>query len=151
MRYPSKKVKTLEDILERTERVDDCLIWTGGMHEQGYGMMRQDGKMRTVHSVIAEMKYGYTPDKFNGERVTRTCKNLACCNPGHIIIEDASQIQRTASHRTGIFTDDDIREIRDQYENHRYYGQTRDLAKKYGVVISTITSICKRRMYKRVK
>jgi len=64
MRYPSKKVKTLEDILERTERVDDCLIWTGGMHEQGYGMMRQDGKMRTVHSVIAEMKYGYISEKF---------------------------------------------------------------------------------------
>ena len=57
---------TLESIKEFSDPEYDCCIWRGGKHKQGYGMMRYKGQMRTVHSVIAELKYGMKPTKYNG-------------------------------------------------------------------------------------
>lgn len=149
---PGRKVKakTIEDILERTRVEGDCRIWTGAKHIQGYGMTRHNGKMRTVHSVVAELKYGWVPDKWCGKRVTRTCDNIDCVNPDHIVIERADQIPRGGS-RGGQFTHDQIREIRKKYDADPYYGILMDLSKEYNCGYSCMASICKRRIYKGVK
>ena len=141
---------TLKDILERTEREGDCMIWCGGKHVLGYGMMRQDGEMRTVHSVIAEMIYGERPDKYNGVRVTRTCDNKACVNPDHIIIRSSSEIQSEAfldGRSNSKFTMDEAREIRRRFKEGSWGIGTR-LAEEYGVATSTIYAIVANKMYK---
>lgn len=141
---------TLKDILERTEREGDCLIWQGGKHVLGYGMMRQDGEMRSVHSVVAEMIYGERPDKYNGVRVTRTCENKACVNPEHIIIRSASEIQSEAfvdGRSNSKFTMEQAREIRRKYKEGSWGIGTR-LAEEYGISTSTVYAIIANRMYK---
>ena len=141
---------TLSDILDNTRKENDCLIWRGGTHAQGYGMMRYETEMRTVHSVIAEIKYGVKPTKYTGTRVTRTCDNLLCCNPDHIIIVDAGSLQRGNAADRGRFTDEEIIEIRRQYDNEHYHGLVGKLAKDYDVTVNHMSSICTRRIYKKV-
>ena len=145
---PKIQTKTIADILERTERDGDCCIWKGAIHKQGYGMMRQDGKMRTVHSVVAELKYGRKPTKYGGERVTRTCNNIACVNPDHIIIDAASDIQkRAAPSSKRALTQEQAREIRAKYRPYGW-GAAPKLAKEYGVRENLIYSIVHNRTYK---
>ena len=142
---------TLKDITDNTRKEDDCLIWRGGTHsQQGYAMMRYETEMRTVHSVIAEIKYGVKPTKYTGTRVTRTCDNLLCCNPDHIIIVDAGSLQRGNAADRGRFTDEEIIEIRRQYDNEHYHGLVGKLAKDYDVTVNHMSSICTRRIYKKV-
>ena len=150
---PGRKVKevTIERILERTERDGDCMIWKGATHSQGYGMMRVNGEMRTVHSVVAELKYGRKPTKTSGDRVTRTCDNAACVNPDHIVILDASFILKGKTVVKGKFSEEQIREIRRRYNEDRYHGIVRDLAREYNAKESLISAICRNRLYKRVK
>lgn len=142
---------TLKDITDNTRKEDDCLIWRGGTHsQQGYAMMRYETEMRTVHSVIAEIKYGVKPTKYTGTRVTRTCDNLLCCNPDHIIIVDAGSLQRGNAAERGRFSDEEIIEIRRQYDNEHYHGLVGKLAKDYDVTVNHMSSICTRRIYKKV-
>ena len=141
---------TLSDILANTRKENECLIWKGGTHSQGYGMMRYERTMRTVHSVVAEIKYGTKPTKYTGTRVTRTCDNLLCCNPDHIIIVDAGSLQRGNAADRGRFSDEEIIEIRRQYDNEHYHGLVGKLAKDYDVTVNHMSSICTRRIYKKV-
>lgn len=149
-RGPKIETKDIDDILERTQREGDCMIWTGATHVQGYGMMRQAGEMRSVHSVVAELKYGRKPTKYSGDRVSRTCDNNLCVNPEHIVIVSASSLLRGKHMVKGKFTDDDIREIRRRYDEEYYHGITTEMAKHYDVSVSLISGICKRRIYKRL-
>lgn len=148
---PKTQTKTIQDILERTERDGECCIWVGAKHVQGYGMMRQEGVMRSVHSVVAELKYGYKPDKYHGKRVTRTCDNIDCVNPDHIIIDSASAIQARADYK-GLYakrklTMDQANEIRRKYVELGY-GAGPKLAKEYGMSTHMIYAIAHNRLYK---
>ena len=128
----------------------DCLIWRGGKHRQGYAMMRYKGNMRTVHSVIAELKYGYKPTKYTGTRVTRTCGNKMCVNPDHIIIEEASKIQRKRYHcKARKITQEQAREIRKRYAEGGW-GIGMKLAKEYGVTHNTIYATIANKLYKEI-
>ena len=140
---------TLKDIVANTRKEDECLIWKGGTHSQGYGMMRYERNMRTVHSVVAELKYGTKPTKYTGTRVTRTCNNLLCCNPDHIIIVDAGSLQRGNAAERGRFTDEEIIEIRRQYDEDYYWGIVSKLAKDYNVTANHMSAICRRWIYKK--
>lgn len=150
---PKAKAKTIPDILKKCERVGDCCIWKGATHVQGYGMMRQSGVMRTVHSVVAELKYGVTaPGRYSGKRVTRTCGNIACVNPDHVEIVDAGSINAGKTFQRGRFSDDDIRAIRSEYDSHeRKHGIVKYLAEKWNASVPLISSITRRTIYKRVK
>ena len=113
-------------------------------------MMRYEGNMRTVHSVIAEIVYGEKPDKYNGVRVTRTCDNNACVNPEHIIIRSASEIQSEAftyGKSKSRFTLEQAREIRRKFKEGSW-GIGIRLAEEYGVSTGTIYAIAGNRMYK---
>lgn len=149
----ARKEHTLEEILARTYLSDNCMIWEGGYHKLGYAMMRQGDEMRTVHSVIAEIKYGQRPTKYGGVRVTRTCKNRGCCNPDHIIIKDAGQIMLervdNVGGRKGKLTDENIRYIRAEMRK-KIYGRGARLAEEFDVSGNTIYAIAAGKLYKRV-
>lgn len=149
-RGPKIVKKTIEDILERTERDGDCCIWVGAKHVQGYGMMRQEGVMRSVHSVVAELKYGRKPTKYGGERVTRTCENIDCVNPEHVVIVNASQIQSGIYPKKRTLSMETIRAIREDYANGDY-GCGPKLAKKYNISVHMIYSIAANRTYKELE
>ena len=141
---------TLETIKNFSDPLDDCCIWRGGKHKQGYGMMRYKQKMRTVHSVIAELKYGFSPTKYGGVRATRTCDNVACCNPDHIIIKNACEIQSGIYPKKRTLSMETVRQIREEYANGDY-GRGPKLAKKYGISDHMIYSIAANRTYKELE
>lgn len=66
----------------------DCIIWTGGKHKQGYGMIpvKKNGKksMMTTHKVAMTIKEGREIDP--SEYVLRTCGCNACMNPDHLFL-----------------------------------------------------------------
>ena len=49
-------VSLIDRLLNRVviDGVTDCWIWQGGKNNIGYGMMRDDNKMRTTHRVSYE-------------------------------------------------------------------------------------------------
>lgn len=145
-RGPQTQTKTIEDILKRTEREGDCRLWVGAKHKQGYGMMRYKGKMRTVHSVIAELKYGEKPTKYTGTRVTRTCDNVACCNPDHIVQVTHSQVMtsfvKTRKPKRGARAElsrEQVVEIRNYPDEG--WGTNEKLARKFKINSSSVGKI----------
>lgn len=149
-RGPKIVKKTIEDILERTERDGECCIWVGAKHVQGYGMMRQEGVMRSVHSVVAELKYGRKPTKYSGERVTRTCDNVDCVNPDHIVIKAASEIQSGIYPKQRTLSMETVRAIREEYAKGDY-GRGPRIAKKYNITDHLVYAIVGGRIYKELE
>lgn len=144
---PYIKTKTIKDILDRTEREGDCLLWIGAKHVQGYGMMRQSGVMRSVHSVVAELKYGVKPTRYTGTRATRTCDNVECVNPDHIIIKSVTEIWSGVFPRQRTLTMEAVREIREEYAKGEW-GRGPRLAKKYNISTNMVYAITTGRIYK---
>jgi hypothetical protein len=128
---------TIEKIEAKGTPEGDCIVWTGASGGGGYPMMRYlskvnnrglenpfaVSKMRTVHSVIAEMKYGKVPNRESIHKVTRTCKNIKCINSKHIVIKTKGAIMSDA-HQTGFNTllnADQVRAIRKEYDEQILY------------------------------
>lgn len=61
---------------------NDCWEWTGGTNNIGYGMIRDDNKMRTTHRVSYE-EHNDTIIP-HGLIVMHSCDNKLCCNPAHL-------------------------------------------------------------------
>jgi hypothetical protein len=61
--------------------VTDCWEFQGGKNNIGYGMIRDEKKMRTAHRVSYEELKGPIPQ---GMCVCHTCDNPICCNPDHL-------------------------------------------------------------------
>ena len=70
----------------------DCILWTGGTHRQGYGMVggirKADNKriMTVAHRIAARVKWKRAIA--TNELVIHTCSNVLCQNPDHLIIGD---------------------------------------------------------------
>jgi hypothetical protein len=61
---------------------NDCWIWQGGKNNIGYGMLRDDQKMRTTHRISYEEHNDTTiPSHLI---VMHSCDNKLCCNPAHL-------------------------------------------------------------------
>ena len=172
---PDRYVWTIEKIEKRGTPEGDCLIYTGNsLHRQGYPMMRFEGKMRTISSVIAQLKskYGTVPTRKSKDKITRTCGNIKCIKSEHTVVMNTGEIMKNA-HQTGantILNADQVRAIRKEYnaqvlrdENgnvrrrkdnaqsiHRC-GAQNDLAEKYGVNSRLIWNVVRGRLYKWVK
>ena len=63
---------------------DDCWLWTGGYHKDGYGSLRYDHKFFLAHRFV----YGHIRGiELSSTQVVRhTCDNPPCCNPNHLIL-----------------------------------------------------------------
>ena len=130
---------------------NQCHVWTGGRHRQGYGMMggfRFDAgvrkKIMTVAHRVAMMVHLNRP-LGRQDYVIHTCTNPLCCNPDHLLVGgpvERSEIlkkniqEERARYRAGEsvslrfyrhikYTDDEVRWIRT--------ANTLDIADRYKV------------------
>ena len=93
-----------EAFAARTERCDECLIWTGVTNGFGYGQIRVRGRMVQAHRYAWERTHGSIPD---GMEIDHTCWNRACVNVEHLRLATTAQNRSnrngaTVASRSGI-------------------------------------------------
>jgi len=82
------------DLLARTRRVGDCLVWTGVVNRYGYGVLWHEGKKWAAHRLAYTAEHGPIPDGLQLDHLCHTassdcpggttCKHRACVNPAHL-------------------------------------------------------------------
>jgi hypothetical protein len=60
---------------------DGCWTWQRYVSHRGYGRVRYEGALASVHRVTYELLRGAIPD---GMHIDHLCRNRACCNPWHL-------------------------------------------------------------------
>lgn len=138
----------------KVRKSDGCWTWTGRPNESGYGSIRPNPTEMghplpkvLAHRLSWQLHFGTIPD---GLEVCHTCDNPPCVNPGHLFlgthadnIEDMRRKGRARSangsaHTSAKLTDEAVREIR---RTNRPGGNTRELARRFGVTSKTIRRI----------
>jgi len=84
-RYAGDSGTLLERLLNKIviNQTTDCWEFQGGKNNIGYGMIRDNKKMRTTHRVSYEEHIGPIP---YGLVVMHSCDNPICCNPNHLSV-----------------------------------------------------------------
>ncbi len=60
---------------------DECWMWMGATHGNGYSRMVRDGITQSPHRIMFELFVERIPDD---KIVHHTCNNKLCCNPDHL-------------------------------------------------------------------
>jgi hypothetical protein len=86
MARPKSGYTLLERLLNKVivNDVTDCWEWQGGKNNIGYGMMRDENRMRTIHRVSYE-EHSQTKIPA-GMSVMHSCDNPLCANPAHLSV-----------------------------------------------------------------
>lgn len=81
----SNGTPTIERLEYYSEKVSEsgCQVWVGGLKRDGYGKIKVNRKMTTVHRVAYEAEYGKIPE---GMHVLHRCDVRCCINPNHLFL-----------------------------------------------------------------
>jgi hypothetical protein len=143
----------VQSILEKakTAIATPCLEWKGSLDTSGYGLIRVGKSLKKVHRWAYETKVAPIP---NGLLVLHHCDNRKCYNVEHLFlgtlqdnINDRNAKQRQARGERNRHKLKEV-EVRDIL--NRPHAQACDLAAQYGVSVSTIYTIRKRKSWKHV-
>lgn len=122
-----------------------CSIWAGYSTHDGYGRIRHKGRMKLVHRIAFELRFGPIP---KGAMVCHRCDVRSCCNPAHLFLGSnkdnmldmraKGRQSRGASRPSAKLTLQQAAEIRERAAS----GETvRSLGAFYGVGKSTVSRV----------
>lgn len=138
-----------------------CWLWSAGQTQKGYGAFRlgaKKGGLREdkAHRASYIIHNGAIPD---GMHVLHKCDVRCCVNPAHLFVgtnaENAadrakkgrSRDQRGTAHHKAQLTDEQVIDIRARAVE---WGSGRKLAKEYGVSVSIISDIKRRKSWSHI-
>lgn len=137
----------------KVQQTESCWIWTGSTDSGGYGQVGSLGRTSKAHRLSWEIHNGPIP---GGMHVMHICDNRSCVNPEHLALgthadnmRDMAQkgratgLRRGASNGRSKLTDQDRDEICAEYSQGLV--TQAELAKRYGVVQTTISALVRSR------
>lgn len=130
----------------------ECWIWKGRKQNNGYGVIDAGNSSILAHRAAYFLSNGYiAPD----DCIMHICDNPICCNPEHLKAgshADNMRDMKEKSRRKGINCGEKNgraklnQSVANEIRYHYIGGSLlKDLAKKYGVGISTVHRIIKRK------
>ena len=88
--------RTAQQVIEdSTQRVGDCLLWTGATSRDGYGKAWHEGKCVRAHRLAYFVAHG----EWASGMTLHTCDTPICCEPSHLYDGTAADNQRDRSER----------------------------------------------------
>lgn len=147
---------TREFLISKTNREGDCIVWTGAISAQGYGVLAETRsskwRLKLAHRLSYELFIGPIP---NGLWVCHKCDNRKCINPSHLFAStprgNTADMMSKRRDRHGTLsgldspncrlTKEAIIEIRNSSE------RIKNLRLKFGVSKTCITNIRARKTY----
>lgn len=85
----------------RTERLDNCIVWTGATDTAGYGTIWDGVRAVKAHRYAWERVNGAIPE---GMEIDHRCWNRACCEVAHLRLATRSENRRNLSGATSVST-----------------------------------------------
>lgn len=118
-----------------TGETDDCIEWTGGLTDKGYGRFKLDGVQTRAHRVSYQWAHGTLP-----EVVRHTCDNPPCVNPRHLVAgtQDDNMKDMAARCRSKRYADlspEQVQQVRDAT------GTQVEIGKRFGIGQSRVSRI----------
>lgn len=90
---------TADQLLARTERVGDCLLWTGAVQSKGYGSVWAGEGTELVHRVAYRFLVGPIPPGLTIDHVRdRGCRSRLCIEPRHLEPVTIAENTRRTGH-----------------------------------------------------
>ncbi len=164
--------KYVQRFWTKIKKTDTCWIWSAGKFPQGYGAFGFMRRTVKAHRFSFLLHGGKFTD--NAKDVNHSCHNTACVNPAHLhagndksnmrekfeagrsnVLGDDNYARKHPEEHQGenngraVLTEDDVKRIRSTYASG-CFSQTQ-LADKFGVTQTTISSIVRRRLWPLVK
>lgn len=156
--YTKKLPQTLKDKFESCViKQDGCWDWDGSITSGGYTEVFWKGKHLVGSRVSYELHIGPIPE---GKIVCHTCDNRKCTNPDHLFVgsnkDNSTDMVKKKRHIHGEkaynakLTNEDVINIRAEYQKGVRGKGYRSLAVKYGVSDITIYDIIRGKYWRHV-
>lgn len=136
------RVKTIDDLMQRTAAEGECLVWQGSFRDGQYGQVWVDGEGNYLaHRLAYELSSG---TKLSGsECVLHSCDNPACINPDHLFKGSRSDNHRDMCVKKrnycATLSESDAIKIRELYAETNM--RQSDIGEIYGVSPSHVGEI----------
>ena len=145
---------------EKTEERGNCLVWTGGVRPDGYGVFwvptpegPSRGSMQSADRVAYERVHGPIPkgNGYHGTVVMHSCDNRLCVKPDHLLLGSQKDNMRDAlkkgrfvfnrpkgaAHHATKLTAALVRSIRKRARHETY----KSIAEDLGISASTVGNV----------